>query len=79
MHRSAHSSCLDRSPCSKAAMCTAQCTQWAGEARGLEGQKLAWVDSAQIKELDVLPADIPLLPAVEAAVQQHACANTLGM
>lgn len=70
---------MDRNPLSEAARCTAQCTQWAGEARGLEGQKLAWVDSAQIKELDILPADIPLLPAVEAAVQQHACEKTLGM
>ena len=61
------------------ARCAAQCTQWAGEARGREGQKLAWVDSAQITQLDILPADVPLLPAIEAAVQEHACANTMGL
>ena len=37
------------------------CTQWSGDPRAVEGQELGWFDLAQMDELDMPPADIPLL------------------
>lgn len=45
------------------------CSSWRGELAGAEGQALAWVGLQQLEEYDMPPADLPLLPAVRAAMQ----------
>ena len=54
-------------------MPTYACTEWQGEPRGVEGQALAWVDgeALQGRRYAMPPADLPLLPAVLAAMQQQ--------
>ena len=39
-----------------------------GEPRGLDGQALRWVTPAQLREVDLLEADLPLLGVLEAAL-----------
>ena len=42
---------------------------WDGvEPRGAEGQQLAWVTAPELDEFKFPPADVPLLPAVRAAL-----------
>ena len=38
------------------------CRRWSGEARGLEGQELAWVRPLKLRDYAMPPADIPLIP-----------------
>lgn len=56
-----------------------QCVAWSGEAHGREGQQLAWVATGNLERYSLLPADAPLLPAVQAAVAQYASMSTLGI
>jgi hypothetical protein len=56
-----------------------QCTAWSGEVQGREGQHLAWVASGDLERYDLLPADIPLLPAVQGAIADFANTNTVGL
>jgi 8-oxo-dGTP diphosphatase len=37
------------------------CRRWTGIPRGLEGQKLAWVRGAKLKDYPMPPADEPLI------------------
>ncbi|MDZ4761069.1 MAG: (deoxy)nucleoside triphosphate pyrophosphohydrolase [Alphaproteobacteria bacterium] len=37
------------------------CRRWSGEARGLEGQKLAWVSRENARDYPTPEADIPLI------------------
>ncbi len=37
-----------------------------GEPRGLDGQKLKWVDCQSLGSERLLPADLPLIPALQA-------------
>lgn len=39
-----------------------------GEPRGLDGQALKWVSLAQLPSEDLLEADVPLIPVLEAAL-----------
>lgn len=41
-------------------------TQWTGEIRSLEGQDLRWVDRAELQEIELLPADRPVVEALGA-------------
>ena len=36
-------------------------TQWQNEARGLEGQGLKWVTVDELADVDMLPADFPVI------------------
>ena len=38
----------------------------AGEPRGLDGQQLKWVDCQSLGRERLLPADLPLIPALQA-------------
>lgn len=39
-----------------------------GVPRGLDGQALRWVEASELADADLLEADLPLLPAIEAAL-----------
>ena len=39
-------------------------TGWQGEPKGLEGQQLRWVDTADLNAEELLPADAPLVTAL---------------
>ena len=38
------------------------CRRWQGTARPTEGQKLAWVKPAALRDYPMPPADLPLIP-----------------
>jgi 8-oxo-dGTP diphosphatase len=38
------------------------CRRWKGQVHGAEGQKLAWVKPAKLRDYPMPPADIPLIP-----------------
>ena len=38
------------------------CRKWEGIAQGREGQELAWVAPARLRDYPMPPADIPLIP-----------------
>lgn len=40
------------------------CRRWQGTARPLEGQRLAWVRPAKLRDYPMPPADAPLIPAL---------------
>ncbi|HMO29217.1 (deoxy)nucleoside triphosphate pyrophosphohydrolase [Enterovirga sp.] len=40
------------------------CRRWQGTARPLEGQRLAWVKPAKLRDYPMPPADAPLIPAL---------------
>ncbi|MEE9387822.1 MAG: 8-oxo-dGTP diphosphatase MutT [Paracoccaceae bacterium] len=40
------------------------CRKWNGIAQGLEGQKLAWVRAAQLRDYQMPPADLPIIPVL---------------
>ena len=40
------------------------CRRWEGTPRGLEGQRLAWVRAAKLRDYPMPPADEPLIPAL---------------
>ena len=44
-------------------------TKWEGEPRGAEGQALAWATAEELDDFEFPPADVPLLPAVCAALR----------
>ncbi|GAB4816097.1 hypothetical protein N2152v2_003143 [Parachlorella kessleri] len=45
------------------------CTSWTGALVGAEGQELAWAGPQELDNYPMPPADIPLLPAIRAAMQ----------
>jgi 8-oxo-dGTP diphosphatase len=38
------------------------CRRWEGTVRATEGQKLAWVRPNRLRDYDMPPADVPLVP-----------------
>ena len=40
-------------------------TKWLGEPAGLEGQSLRWVDIAELRADELLPADAPIVAALQ--------------
>ena len=38
------------------------CRRWEGTVRAAEGQKLAWVRPNRLRDYDMPPADVPLVP-----------------
>ncbi len=38
------------------------CRRWKGQAKGLEGQELAWVKPLKLRDYPMPPADVPLIP-----------------
>ncbi|MBL8572480.1 MAG: 8-oxo-dGTP diphosphatase MutT [Hyphomicrobiaceae bacterium] len=38
------------------------CRRWTGEVRGREGQALKWVRPVKLRDFDMPPADLPLIP-----------------
>jgi 8-oxo-dGTP diphosphatase len=42
--------------------------RYAGEPQGLDGQALKWVSLARLPKEDLLEADLPLIPALTAAL-----------
>ena len=42
-----------------------------GEPRGLDGQQLKWVDCQSLGRERLLPADLPLIPALQALSSPH--------
>ncbi len=42
-----------------------------GEPRGLDGQQLKWVDCQSLGGERLLPADLPLIPALQALSSRH--------
>ena len=42
-----------------------------GEPRGLDGQQLKWVDCQSLGSERLLPADLPLIPALQALSSGH--------
>jgi len=41
------------------------CRRWDGSVTGREGQNLAWVRPAKLRDYPMPPADLPLIPAIE--------------
>ena len=41
-------------------------TRWQNEARGLEGQRLKWVSVAELADVDLLPADLPVIERLQS-------------
>ena len=41
------------------------CRKWEGIVHGREGQNLAWVKAAKLREYPMPPADIPLIPILQ--------------
>jgi len=41
-------------------------TQWQNEARGLEGQGLKWVTVDALADVDLLPADLPVIGKLQS-------------
>ena len=41
-------------------------TRWQHEARGLEGQGLKWVSVDELADLDLLPADLPVIEKLKS-------------
>jgi 8-oxo-dGTP diphosphatase len=42
--------------------------RWQGEPEALHAESLAWMPSAELRSLDMPPADRPLIAAIEAAL-----------
>ena len=42
--------------------------EWGGDPDGLEGQRLRWVNVAQLSEAELLPADAPVVQALRNTV-----------
>ena len=38
------------------------CRRWKGTARGAEGQDIAWVKPLKLRDYNMPPADVPLIP-----------------
>ena len=41
------------------------CRKWKGTPRQLEGNELAWVRPARLRDYDMPPADLPLIPVLQ--------------
>jgi 8-oxo-dGTP diphosphatase len=41
------------------------CRKWRGTARGREGQRIAWVRPARLRDYPMPPADLPLIPVLQ--------------
>ena len=41
------------------------CRKWSGTPRPLEGGELAWVRAPRLRDYDMPPADIPLIPVLQ--------------
>ncbi len=41
-------------------------TQWRGEPAGVEGQSLRWIDIADLRADELLPADAPIVELLQA-------------
>jgi 8-oxo-dGTP diphosphatase len=41
-----------------------RCTQWEGNLHAREHQQYVWVDSAMLRRLPLLPADVPLIKVI---------------
>ena len=41
------------------------CRKWTGTPRPLEGGELAWVRASRLRDYDMPPADIPLIPVLQ--------------
>ena len=41
------------------------CRKWSGTPRPLEGGELAWVRASRLRDYDLPPADIPLIPVLQ--------------
>ena len=41
------------------------CRKWLGTPRPLEGGELAWVRAPRLRDYDMPPADIPLIPVLQ--------------
>lgn len=41
------------------------CRKWSGTPRPLEGGELAWVWASRLRDYDMPPADIPLIPVLQ--------------
>ena len=41
------------------------CRKWSGTPRPLEGGELAWVRAFRLRDYDMPPADIPLIPVLQ--------------
>jgi 8-oxo-dGTP diphosphatase len=44
------------------------CRHWQGDPKGQQGQPLQWVAAADLAQLAMPPADLPLLPVIKAFV-----------
>lgn len=53
---------------SRIAASVAECRKWCGAPRPMEGQALQWARPSQLSKFDMPAADVPLLPAVRAAI-----------
>jgi 8-oxo-dGTP diphosphatase len=42
---------------------------FAGEPRGLDGQQLKWVPAAELRQEDILEADLPFIEALQRLIQ----------
>ncbi|HCA90720.1 MAG TPA: 8-oxo-dGTP diphosphatase MutT [Alphaproteobacteria bacterium] len=41
------------------------CRKWTGTPRPLEGGELAWVQASRLRDYEMPPADIPLIPVLQ--------------
>ena len=41
------------------------CRKWSGTPRPLEGRELAWLRASRLRDYDMPPADIPLIPVLQ--------------
>ena len=41
------------------------CRKWKGTPRPMEGGELAWVRAARLRDYEMPPADLPLIPAIQ--------------
>ena len=41
------------------------CRKWSGTPRQLEGGELAWVRASRLRDYDMPPADVPLIPVLQ--------------
>ena len=42
------------------------CRRWQGIVRPVEGQRLAWAHARELRRYEMPPADLPLIPMIEA-------------
>lgn len=47
------------------------CREWEGIPQGLEGQETKWVRPEQLKDYELLPANVPLIPVIRDMVGIH--------